>query len=189
MDTSELAQLPVEVGAWHSTDVPVPAAVESMLRADFNLQRMYVHALGEVVWLYVGYYGTTRGGRPEHTPRTCYQANGWGVKSRRRLEIDPQTGFRVNEYVVERDRVRRLAHFWYRSHRATGILGDLGLSLDHMLGRLAGGRADGALVRISTPIEDHDVVTARSRLAGFGTALERLLDQRWPSETPIREDE
>lgn len=187
MDTSGLAQLPSELDAWHSSDVPIAEAVESMLRADFNLQRMYVHPLGQTVWLYVGYYGTTRGGRPEHTPRTCYQANGWGVRASRRLEIDPQIGLRVNEYIVVRDQTRRLVHFWYRSHRATGILGDLGISLDHMLGRLAGGRADGALVRISTTIEDQDIVTARSRLAGFGAALDRLLQERWPNETLVGE--
>jgi len=187
VDSRELGRLPSKVDAWISTDIPMDAAVESMLQADFNLQRAYVHPLGDVIWLYVGYYGSERGGRPEHLPRTCYRAHGWSVVSQRELEIDPKLGLRANEYVVEREGQFRLVHFWYRSNRETGILSMAGLSLDHFLGRILGQRADGALVRISTPLQSRDeLVAARSKLASFGAALDALLAERWPSEAPVK---
>ena len=189
VDSRELAGLPSQVDSWKSVEIPLEEAVESMLDADFNLQRAYVHPLGDVIGLYVGYYGTTRGGRPEHLPRLCYRAHGWSIVAQRELEIDPQLGLRANEYVVERDGRVRLVHFWYRSHRDTGILSMLGLALDHVFGRSLGRRADGALVRISIRLESPEaLVAARSKLSGFGAALDALLADRWPTEAPAQTD-
>jgi len=68
VDPSPLASLPTTIGAWHARDVPLEDSVEQELRADFNVQRVYAHPSGDTIVLYVGYYGTERGGRPEHVP-------------------------------------------------------------------------------------------------------------------------
>lgn len=188
-DVAALAALPRRIGAWQADDVPIGAAVEAELRADLNLQRIYVSRADEPVGLYVGYYGTARGGRPEHTPRGCYTGAGWSVLASRRLVADPATGRSVNEYVVERDGARQLVHYWYRSHRATGLLGGMDQNLDRLFGRLEDGRADGALVRLSADVTDGDEVAVRSRLFAFGALLDPLLDERWPHETPHEDDE
>ena len=54
-------------------------------------------------------------------------------------------------------------------------------NLDRLRGRIGAGRADGALVRLSTPL-DGDEEVARSRLIAFATQLDPLLAQRWPVE-------
>lgn len=184
VDASELASLPRQVGAWEALDVPLEAAVESELRADFNLQRVYRMRTGEPLWLYIGYYGTRRGGRPEHTPRGCYTGAGWGIVSTRTLDVDRKNGLRANEYVVEREGQRRLIHFWYRSHRRTGILGGLDQNIDRLLGRLFDARADGALIRVSTPIYGDDPIAARGRLLSFASRIDPLVGERWPTELP-----
>ena len=183
VDASSLATLPGQIGAWVSRDVPLESAVEAELRADMNLQRLYTHPTGASVWLYIGYYGTARGGRPEHTPRGCYTGAGWGIESSRSLDAEPGGPLRVNEYVVERDGERQLVHFWYRSHRRTGLLGGLDQNVDRLLGRLLDGRADGALVRLSTPLAPGEEVAARGRLLGFAAELDPMLAARWPDET------
>ncbi len=185
VDASDLASLPSRVGAWEALDVPLEAAVESELRADFNLQRVYRMRTGEPLWLYIGYYGTQRGGRPEHTPRGCYTGAGWGIVSTRTLEVDRARGLRANEYLVEREGHRRLIHFWYRSHRRTGILGGLDQNIDRLLGRLFDARADGALIRVSTPIlQGEDPIIARARLLSFASRIDPLVGERWPTELP-----
>ena len=152
-----------------------------MLRADFNVQRAYQHSLGDTIWLYVGYYGTARGGRPEHTPWVCYPAAGWAIESAREVTLDPASGLRANELVVGSEGERRLVLFWYRSEERTGITGGVALSLSHLRDRLLRGRADIALVRVSTPI-DGDETAARSQLVGFAAEIDRQLAAHWPRE-------
>ena len=182
IDASALPSLPMKIGVYHSEEIPLEEMVESVLRADFNLQRVYYSA-DSIVWLYVGYYGTTRGGRPEHTPRGCYTGAGWGIESARTLSVIPNGELRVNEYLVEQDGERRLVHFWYRSARRTGMLGGWDQNIDRFLGRLTAGRADGALIRISTQLEGDDEISARGRLLGFASVLDPLIAERWPTES------
>jgi EpsI family protein len=186
VDASALATLPLEIAGHRAHEIPLEQAVEAELRADYNVQRAYLHPSGEVVWLYVGYYGTTRGGRPEHTPRGCYTGAGYGIVASRALLADAAAGLRVNEYLVERDGERQLVQFWFRSHRRTGMLGGLDQNLDRLLGRLLEGRADGALLRVSTPLREGDDVAARGRLLAFAAALDPLVAARWPTESPAR---
>jgi len=182
IDASALATLPLRIDVYDGEDVPLESTVESVLRADFNLQRSYSGA-GSLVWLYIGYYGTTRGGRPEHTPRGCYTGAGWGIEEARKLRVDPDGDLRVNEYLVEQNGERLLVQFWYRSNRRTGMLGGWDQNVDRFLGRLSDGRADGALIRISTPLFGDDEVSARSRLLSFASVLDPLIAERWPTET------
>jgi EpsI family protein len=184
-DAESLAALPYEVQEWEARDLPLDEVVESMLRADYNLQRAYHHPLGDVVWLYVGYYGTRRGGTPEHTPRQCYTAHGWQLDAGREVVVDPERGMRVQEMVVEQEGARRLVHYWYRSSARTGLLDTFDLRLDHVWTRLATGRADGALVRLSTPMGPaEDVVDARPRLLALAGRLDAALARHWPEERP-----
>jgi EpsI family protein len=182
VDTLPLSELPHQIGRWQAMDIPMEPAVENELRADYNLQRVYATRSEAPLWLYVGYYGTLRGGRPEHTPRGCYTGAGWGIEASRTIEIDSDGILRANEYLVEQNGERRLVQFWYRSHRRTGILGGLDQNIDRLLGRLIDGRADGALVRISTPIQRNDTVAARGRLISFASSLDPLLGEYWPDE-------
>jgi len=181
-DTSPLASLPQSVGNWDSRDIPLEENVESMLRADFNLQRIYRSPFNKPIWLYIGYYGTARGGKPEHTPDVCYKASGWQIVSDQTVPIDREQGFRAREFVVEKEGERRLVNFWFRSSRRSGIPTTNGLRFDHLLNRLTSNRADGALVRISTPITPETEFEGRSRLRSFGIALETQLRAHWPSE-------
>jgi EpsI family protein len=184
LDVSPLESLPARIGSWDSKDIPMIAAVEQELLADFNLQRTYSDRFGQIVWLYVGYYGTERGGRPEHTPRGCYTGAGWGIESSRTVNVTPNGALRANEYLVAISDKRRLVHFWYRSHRRTSILGGLDQNVDRFLGRLFDKRADGALIRISTPVIGDDTVAARGRLLAFGSLVDPVVGEHWPTEVP-----
>lgn len=184
VDAARLQELPLELGEWRGESLPLDSGVERMLAADLNVQRAYRRPGSEVpVWLYVGYYGTEGGGRPEHTPEVCYPSAGWQVESHERPAPDPELGA-LNELVVSRDGSRRLVHFWYRSGRSPSLLGVWDISRDHLRGRLGDGRADGALVRLSTPLRDGNLDAARERLVAFRRPLEPELITRWPEERP-----
>lgn len=179
-----LAAIPQRLESFRGIDTPVGETVEEMLRADFNVQREYLHPLGQVVWLYVGYYGTQRGGTPEHTPRACYQAHGWQIVEEADLVMDSSTGLTAKEYLVELRGQQQLVLYWYRSFRKTGMLSTVTLGVDHVIGKLAQGRGDGALVRLSTPLIGTDRHAARALLFTFARLLEPELASAWPAEAP-----
>jgi hypothetical protein len=52
------------------------------------------------------------------------------------------------------------------------------------MGRLFEGRADGSLVRISTPVSNDELIPARSRLLRFAAQIDRQLAEHWPDEEP-----
>lgn len=183
VDTAPLAALPLEIGEWYGRDVPLQAQEEAMLRADRNVQRLYQRLDGQRIWLFVSYYGTDRGGIPEHTPDLCYPANGWTIEREGVSVVDPATDLHANEYVASKGAYRELVFFWYRSYRKTGMLGWVAQTADRMTGRLSTGRADGALVRVSTPLEEGKEAQARERLEAFVNRLETLLGDHWPAES------
>jgi len=183
VDTTPLASVPQEVDGWLGRDVPVEDQVAEMLRADFNVQRSYQHPHGSTIWVYVGYYGTRRGGRAEHTPPMCYRASGYRVAESQVLDLQDARGFRAQEMVVEDEGERRLVLYWFRSRERTGILGEFGQMIDRLRNRMTTGRADGALVRVSASVEDGNADAVRSQLVQFAAQFDRVLDRHWPEES------
>lgn len=187
VDAGSLDALPRRIEAWVASDVPLRSTVEAILRADHNVQRVYEHPDAPSIALYVGYYGTRRGGRPEHTPQVCYPMAGWAVIEQGDRVVDGDRGLRVNEMRVEREGEPRLVHFWYRSFRSTGMLGAFDQLRDRLVGRVREGRSDGALVRLSTSLID-DEAAARERLHAFASRIDPLLGEHWPEERPAPRD-
>ena len=183
VDSASLAGLPHEVLAWEGRDIPMEGSVEEMLRADEHVQRSYFDEAGGRVWLYVGYYGTARGGRSEHTPWVCYPSAGWAVLDEHSRKLSVGSNAVIQEIVVERGAERRLVHFWYRTSRSAHVVGELPHAWDRFLGRLTLGRADGAFVRLSTPLDGEGPESGRARLRSFGRALDEQLAVHWPTES------
>jgi EpsI family protein len=187
VDPTPLSGLPQQLVGWEGADVALDDEVIEMLQADYHVQRIYVNRAGGLVWLYVGYYGTERGGRSEHSPLVCYPAAGWALDESRHRILDVPGGGRVNEIFVERAGERRLVHFWYRSHRSTHLVTESAQAWDRFVGRLVDGRADGAFVRVSAPLLGSNEDAVRTRLLGFGSAVDAELAEHWPREPSLDE--
>lgn len=187
-----LDRIPRNLMGWVSRDIAVDPEVSDLLRADFNVQRIYVHPQGYAVFVYVGYYGTEGGGAPNHTPEVCYPSQGWEIERDDEFFVgDDENGFRVREFLVEREDSLRLVHFWYRTETDSGFTSTLTLRLRHFWSRVVENRGDGALVRVSTLISSGEDETgvARQRLLGFDRAIEAALNDHWPQPTEARDAE
>lgn len=183
VDTAPLTALPSDVEGWQGRDIPLAGTVEEMLRADDHVQRSYFKPAGGLVWLYIGYYGTERGGRSEHAPWECYPTAGWEIVEDHTSQLPLADGDAIQEIVVRRAGEERLVHFWYRTSRTDHIVGELAHAWDRFLGRLTIGRADGAFVRLSTQLRDESVSSGRARLRAFGAGLDPQLAAHWPKES------
>ena len=189
LDAAELAELPARLNDWQAVDIAMDEEVTRMLRADANVQRAYYHPHGYAVFVYVGYYGTERGGVPEHTPDVCYPAQGWRIVRGEDIRIGGRDGLSAREFVVEKEGETRLVHFWYRTREATGITSTLALQLRQFWRRLASNRGDGALVRLSTDVLDGDLRGARGKLLAMDRAVDEALSGVWPeTDGAVSED-
>ena len=182
VDTALLDALPPQVLGWSGRDIPLEGSVEEMLRADDHVQRSYFDPAGGLVWLYIGYYGTERGGRSEHAPWECYPTAGWEIVEPNITKLPVGDDEVIQEILVRRAGEERLVHFWYRTTRSDHVVGELAHAWDRFLGRLTIGRADGAFVRLSTPLHGESVESARARLRAFGDGLAPQLAAHWPQE-------
>ena len=184
LDTSSLTELPLELGSWNGQEIPMTDRVSEMLEADLNIQRAYSHEIGGFVWFYFGYYGTSSGGEPVHTPPYCYESQGWDILESNVVPLGSGS-LSANEMVVERGGEQRLVRFWYQSYNHSGMLTKADRVLARMEGLILDGRSDGSLVRISTPVLDSsDVPQARARLNSFVREMAPYLTQHWPVEVP-----
>jgi EpsI family protein len=186
LDPSSIDAMPHELNGWKAVDLEIDQGVADLLRADHQFQRAYLHRQGYTVYVYVGYYGTARGGAPEHTPDVCYPSQGWVIETDEEVQVGGRaSGFDVREFLVEKEDELRLVHFWYRTDRESGFTSIWSLRLRQFWGRLMASRGDGALIRLSTPIWDQDIEAARGRLLSLDAAVEKALDGVWPAQREV----
>lgn len=71
--------LPVRIGEWSATDLPMhPQVAELYGDPEVAFQRAYQNAAGDVVWLtLLGHRGPPSFHLFEHTPTICYPLQGW----------------------------------------------------------------------------------------------------------------
>lgn len=182
-DAAVFASLPTELIGGRSVDLAIDQAVSDMLAADHNVQRAYLHPLGFQIFVYVGYYGTERGGTPEHTPDICYPAQGWQIVESMIQRAGGQGGFDLREFVVEQAGERRLVHYGYRTGSQSGLTSVVGLRLRHVVDRMTENRGDGALVRLSAPLDSSEIASARNRLFSMDRVVEEALVGLWPNDS------
>jgi EpsI family protein len=90
-----LAELPLTLGDWHGTDVPIPPEIAEMLSADQALRRVYRNGIGQETHVWVLYwassYRTAEKGEVHH-PDICWPRRGWSVAAKATATIHPTDG-------------------------------------------------------------------------------------------------
>jgi EpsI family protein len=184
---NRLGDLPRTILRYHGVDDRFEDSVYAVLANDFNLLRRYLDPEGRIIWLYIGYYGTAKGGRPTHVPQYCYTGQGFAVEDWSLIPApEGRPGERINRMVVKRGPERQLVYFWFHSD-ADKILGTgIDQNLLRLRNRLWGRRDDGSLVRLSMSIPPGQDRQVSEELLAFASKLLRLLPSVWPVETRTR---
>jgi EpsI family protein len=178
---ARLHRLPSSLGGWSGRDFQFDPAVVSTLNADENVLRLYLRAPRDSVWLYIGYYGTNKGGRTGHMPQHCYRGAGYVIERQEKMWINgPEGQVRVNAIVARRGRERTAALYWTQDNARVMDSG-WAMNAHRFFRRLREGRDDGAFVRLSAPVtDDPDAVLRRE--AEFASHLLLSLPFYWPTE-------
>lgn len=183
-----LDTLPMSLAGRTGYDATFDDGVYKVLNADQNLLRRYVGEEGDLVWLYIGYYGTQKGGRTGHLPQYCYPGSGWDINemskvSLRNIDGNPVT---VNKITVSRKGVKTIALYWIHSDRDRVMDSGLKMNLNRFSRRIRDNRDDGAFVRISRVAYENDEKKCLEEVKRFAEELIKALPRHWPVEKEIR---
>jgi EpsI family protein len=152
-----LESFPRAIGDRQGRDVRIDPRFVDALKADDMLTRSYNGANLSTVWLYVAYFESQRQGQTIHSPKNCLPGSGWTPVENRRETIEVGDGNQVNlnRFIVQNGLERQLVLYWYQSHGRT-VASEYAAKMDMVVDAIKLNRTDGALVRVSLPIEEGD---------------------------------
>jgi EpsI family protein len=178
-----LSQMPRTIAGWWGSDVEIDQETLDVLGAGDFLSRVYIHDGHEQpIGLFVGYFPTQRTGVTIHSPKNCLPGSGWVFESSKYVDLNDANGraHRVGEYIIADGENRQFVIYWYQAHGrsiANEYLAKIYLVADAI--RL--NRTDGALIRVITPIDGNEGMSAaRTRAETFTAQLIPLLPRFIP---------
>ena len=110
------ASLPMQIGAWSGTTLPPSPDIDFWFdHPPVAIERQYVNAQGEVMWLALfGSAGDKSFHLFEHTPQTCYPGTGWNILRQDVDAIPIGNGMiYAQRGLAEKDGQRLLVLYWY----------------------------------------------------------------------------
>jgi EpsI family protein len=179
-----LDQIPLQMESLVATELHFEDSIYSALNADGNIFRNYVESDGNVINLYIGYYGTAKGGRAEHLPQYCFTGQGWSIEKWDFVTFDVpgSDAARVNRMIVNKGAERQLVYFWFQSESTVMSTGweQNWYKFHH---RLQHGRNDGTLVRVAVGVPTGKEQEVEDRAQRFSKIVMPLISQFWPIES------
>ncbi|HKW94506.1 MAG TPA: EpsI family protein [Methylomirabilota bacterium] len=174
---------PATLGTWKGQeDTILEPDVLNMLKMSDYLMRRYVDVDGRSVWLYIGYWQSQRkGGGDIHSPKNCLPAGGWEPVEAARLSVAVPglpTPISVNRYLIQKDNQMQVTLYWFQTQGKV-ISGELAAKIELVRNALLRNRTDGALVRLSSPVQG-SVEQTTARLIVYVQALYPVLHEYLP---------
>lgn len=182
---TNLENIPMVISGFKATEDAFSQAVYDELNADKHVYRHYRSTEGKQVDLYIGYYGTRKGGRTPHNPYACLPGAGWGIVDSKKIELRVQNyknGVRVNYILARKGEWYESVLHWYQSAGNKILDSGLKQNIQRFMGRVLYNRNDGAFVRVSVTSRQEDLREAESLIRNFAANLMDLLPQYWPVE-------
>jgi EpsI family protein len=179
-----LDNLPFEIMGHNGETQDFDKNIYQALAADKNISRVYLSPNGERTWLYIGYYGTAKGGRAKHQPQYCYPGSGWDIVDMGQEPIvhNGKT-INVNRIIVQKGPERDVALYWNHTREGSVLNSGWALNWRRFVHRLRGDRDDGAFVRVSAPVAQGEQMAAvLEREKAFASVLFSELSTSWPVE-------
>lgn len=167
VERKQLRDFPKQIGPWQQTgvDEQIDKETMSVLRASDYLLRNYRGADGRLVNFYVGYYASQREGATYHSPLNCLPGSGWEMSEPGRVTITPQgrPAFVANKYLIQNGDHKELLVYWYQG-RGRAVASEYWGKVYTVLDSVRMRRSDGAMVRITTTVDDSDAAALQTAI-------------------------
>jgi EpsI family protein len=177
-----MRDFPMVIREWAGKDDVMAESIVKQLKVDDYLYRTYTRPDGMAVQFYIGYFESQRTAEKLHSPKICIPAAGWEpVRSvRTSIELAGRPAV-INEYVIEKDRLRQIVFYWYQARGRT-LASEYWTKFWVISDALTRNRTDGALVRAVVPVERGEGESqARVRALEFVSAIDPWLSQFIPN--------
>lgn len=182
---TNLEQLPMAISGMQGVNDTFPESVYKELNADKHVYRHYRSLDGRPVDLYIGYYGTAKGGRTAHNPIGCLPGQGWGLLESKEILLKCNyypDGVPVNYLLSSKgDTVITTIH-WYHSAGTKVMSNGIRHNIQRFMGMVLRNRNDGAFVRVTVLSDKADAGAAKLQAESFAEGILNLLPGYWPKE-------
>lgn len=182
---TNLENLPMEIMGFSAEEDSFSLGVYEELQADKHVYRHYYNGEGRQIDLYIGYYGTAKGGRTPHNPYACLPSQGWTiieVGKERFTTSYTSDGVDVNLLHSRNSEVDKFMLHWYQSARSKVLDSGIKQNIQRFKGKVFQNRNDGAYVQVSIVASKEQLEDARVVLSKFAKEILELLPEYWPEE-------
>ncbi|MDT8274355.1 MAG: EpsI family protein [Desulfomonilia bacterium] len=185
--STNLDNIPSTIAGSHSTEITLEESARQALDPDVYVYRNYRTTEGRILNLYIGYYGTRKGGRTGHNPHGCYPGSGWVILHEGKAIVTVEQNGEpkdivVNVITVKKGETKQLVYHWYQSAGNMVISSGFQQNIHRFITRLLYNRNDGAFVRVTLDISDNNYSVAKDVIELFIRNLFPLLVEFWPEE-------
>ncbi len=182
---TNLENLPMEIMGFLAKEDSFSLGVYKELNADRHVYRHYYDGEGMQIDLYIGYYGTAKGGRTPHNPYGCLPSQGWTIimaETERVITSYATDGVDINLLHSRNSRAEQLMLHWYQSARTKVLDSGFKQNIQRFKGKVFQNRNDGAYVQLSVVTSKEQLEDVRVVLNRFSTVILELLPEYWPEE-------
>ena len=181
--STNLEHIPMRIGHYDGVEDYFDPAIYKELNADKHVYRHYGSAGGSQVNMYIGYYGTAKGGRTGHNPYACLPGAGWGIikTGKKELKLN-ETIVSVNEVIARKGETYQVLIHWYQSAGDKVLSNGIKQNIHRFWKRIIHNRNDGAYVQISTIAGSDGLAIAKDRVRDFSEKIINIIPEYWPVE-------
>lgn len=182
---TNLEKLPMVISDYTATEDSLSDSVYKELNADKHVYRHYKSQNGDRLDLYIGYYGTAKGGRTPHNPYACLPGGGSAIVDTDVVYLKQSvTGNSVpiNYILASKSGANTVMLHWYQTAGKTVVSTGLNQNIERFKGRVLHNRNDGAFVQVTAYPFEGDIQKTTQRVAQFAENVLDLLPGYWPVE-------
>lgn len=181
---TNLEHIPLEILTFVGVDDSFSDEIYAELNADQHVYRHYRGPQG-VTNLYIGYYGTAKGGRTGHNPYACLPASGWAIVERGVIRVETNYrpgGVDLSYLIASKDDQFNVMLHWYQTAGDKILTTGFQQNIQRFIGRVLSNRNDGAYVQVSALTTRSHLVETKDYLRDFAQEVLELLPDYWPLE-------
>lgn len=182
---TNLEQLPMTIVGYTAIEDRFSDSVYRELNVDKSVYRHYRSQDGDQIDLYIGYYGTAKGGRTGHNPNACLPGAGWAIVNSQRTKLrraSQHENSEVNLIHARKDGINTVMIHWYQTSNSAVVSTGIGLNINKFRNLISKNRNDGAFISVSTTFQQNDSEMSLRKIEIFSEQLMQLIPKYWPEE-------